>query len=78
METLNASRGVGGICSGCENELICKYTDDVFEAEKAFNELKKSIKDYPECLSMKFSCKYRKYSTARAIGDSILASSISN
>lgn len=64
--TLDTGRGVCGICSGCENELICKYTDDVFEAEKAFNELKKSIKDYPECLSVKLSCKYKKYVTTKA------------
>lgn len=67
MMVLNTGREyIPSVCSGCENELICKYTDDVAKAEKSFDELKKSIKDYPECLSVKLSCKYKKYSTVRA------------
>ena len=67
MMVLNTGREyIPSVCSGCENESICKYTDDVIKAEKSFDELKKSIKDYPECLSVKLSCKYKKYSTVRA------------
>ena len=56
MMTLNTGREyIPCVCSGCENEAICKYTDDVVKAEESFNELKKSIKDYPECLSVKLS-----------------------
>ena len=67
MMTLNTGREyIPCVCSGCENEAICKYTEDVVKAEKSFNELKKSIKDYPECLSVKLSCKYKKYVTTKA------------
>lgn len=67
MMVLNTGREyIPSVCSGCENELICKYTDDVAKAEKSFDELKKSIKDYPECLSVKLSCKYKKYVTTKA------------
>ena len=67
MMTLNTGREyIPCVCSGCENEAICKYTEDVVKAEKSFNELKKSIKDYPECLSVKLSCKYKKCVTTKA------------
>lgn len=67
MMTLNTGREyIPCVCSGCENKAICKYTDDVVKAEKSFNELKESIKDYPECLSVKLSCKYKKYVTTKA------------
>lgn len=67
MMVLNTGREyIPSVCSGCENESICKYTNDVAKAEKSFDELKKSIKDYPECLSVKLSCKYKKYSATRA------------
>ena len=67
MMTLNTGREyIPCVCSECENEAICKYTEDVVKAEKSFNELKKSIKDYPECLSVKLSCKYKKYVTTKA------------
>ena len=67
MVTLNTGREyIPSVCSGCENELICKYKDDVVETEKSFDELKKSVEDYPDCLSVKLSCKYKKHVTTKA------------
>ena len=35
MMTLNTGREyIPCVCSGCENEAICKYTEDVVKAEK--------------------------------------------
>lgn len=53
------------VCSQCENTAICKYKDDVLKAEESFKELQKTIKDYPECLSLKLSCAYKKYLTTK-------------
>ena len=62
----NAGREyVPTVCSQCENTAICKYRDDVLKAEESFKEFKKTIKDYPECLSLKLSCAYKKYISSK-------------
>lgn len=53
------------VCSQCENVAICKYRDDVLKAEESFKELKKTIRDYPNCLSLNLSCAYKKYTFAK-------------
>ena len=49
------------ICNRCENLVFCKYRDEMIKAEDTINEFKENTKDFPPCLSVNLTCRYKRY-----------------
>lgn len=50
------------VCDGCSNWRICKFSEDVKQAETEYRQLKESA-NWPECVEGTLKCKYKQYAT---------------
>ena len=53
---------IKSVCDGCSNWNICKFSEDVKQAEKQFVKMRESA-NFPECIEETPRCKYKQYVT---------------
>lgn len=61
MKSLNQlSNESLSVCDGCSNWRICKFSEDVKQAEAEYKQLRENA-NLPECVEMTMRCKYKQY-----------------
>ena len=50
------------VCDGCSNWHICKFIEDVKQAEAEYKQLRENA-NWPECVETTLGCKYKQYVT---------------
>ena len=57
---------IQSVCDGCSNRRICKFSEDVKQAEKQFVKMRENA-NFPECIDVEkmLRCKYKQYVTNR-------------
>ena len=53
---------IESVCDGCSNWRICKFSEDVKQAEKQFVKMRENA-NFPECIDVEkiLRCKYKPY-----------------
>ena len=64
---------IESVCDGCSNWNICKFSEDVKQAEKQFVKMRENA-NFPECIDVEkmLKCKYKQYVTNRLTNDLII------
>ena len=61
MKSLNQlSNESLSVCDGCSNWHICKFREDVKQAEAEYKQLRENA-NWPECVETTLGCKYKQY-----------------
>lgn len=61
MKTTMSTNEVS-VCDGCSNWRICKFSEDVKQAEAEYKRLRENA-NWPECVENTLKCKYKQYIT---------------